>query len=283
MVQILVNGILFGSLLGLAASGLALIFGVMRVVNLAHGEFLAAGAFFGVFAIGYWNWNVWLALAAVLALGGLAGFFVQMSIFRGIAGEGPLRSLLLTFGLSMVLLGSLSALFTGNVRSYDAPFGGSLAILDFQVANQSIAIALIAIVLFAALIGVLFWTKTGAGLRATAQHRDAAAACGVDLAKIDAVAFGLSVAVAASAGLLLSLRFVVRPEFGQPWLLQSIVVIVLGGMGSLFGAALGGVAIGVVYTAMSYFYGAVVGQLVLYATIFILLLARPQGFAGATA
>lgn len=281
MVQLVVNGLLFGSLLGLAASGLALIFGVMRVVNLAHGEFLAAGAFFGVFVIGYWNWNVWLALAAVLALAGLVGWAVQRSLLSGIAGEGPLTSLLITFGLSMVLLGSLSALFTGDVRSYEAPFSGSLSILDFQVANGSIVIAVIAVVLFAALIGLLFSTKTGAGLRATAQHRDAAAACGVDLAKIDAVAFGLSVAVAASAGLLLSMRFAVRPEFGQPWLLQSIVVIVLGGMGSLFGAALGGLAIGVIFTTMSYLYGAVVGQLVLYSTIFLLILVRPQGLAGA--
>lgn len=278
--QILVNGILFGALLALAAAGLALIFGVMRIVNLAHGEFIAAGAFFGFFALGSWHWNLWVALLTVLAAGALTGFVLQLLVLRKIVGEPPLRSLLLTFGLSMVLLGSLSLAFSGNVRSYEAPYGGSLAFLGIEVPRQSVLIAGIAVALFLCLIGMLFWTKTGAALRATAQHRDAAAACGVNLARIDAVALAVSLALVGAAGLLLSMRYAVRPEFGQPWLLQSIIVIVLGGMGSLVGAAAGGVAIGVAFTALSYQWGSVVGQLVLYSAIFLLLIVRPHGFAG---
>ena len=281
--QVLVNGILFGALLALAAAGLALIFGVMRIVNLAHGEFIAAGAFFGFFAIGSWKWSLWVALAAVLAAGALVGYVLQVVLLRKVVGEGPLRSLLLTFGLSMVLLGSLSLAFSGDVRSYEAPFGGSVSALGIQVPRQSVLIAGIALVLFLCLIAMMFWTKTGAALRATAQHRDAAAACGVNLARIDAIALAVSISLVGAAGLLLSMRYVVRPEFGQPWLLQSIIVIVLGGMGSLSGAAAGGVAIGVAFTALSYLYGSVVGQLALYAAIFLLLLVRPHGFAGAQA
>jgi branched-chain amino acid transport system permease protein len=278
--QVIVNGILFGALLALAAAGLALIFGVMRIVNLAHGEFIAAGAFFGFFAIGSWQLNVWVALLVVLAAGALTGFILQVVLLRKIVGEPPLRSLLMTFGLSMVLLGSLSLAFSGNVRSYEAPFAGSLSALGIQVPRQSVLIAGVAVALFMCLIAMLFWTKTGAALRATAQHRDAAAACGVNLAKIDAVALAVSLALVGAAGLLLSMRFPVRPEFGQPWLLQSIIVIVLGGMGSLFGAAAGGVTVGVAFTLLSYQYGSVVGQLALYAGIFLLLLVRPHGFAG---
>lgn len=281
--QVLVDGILFGALLALAAAGLALIFGVMRIVNLAHGEFIAAGAFFGFFAIGSWSWNLWVALAAVLAAGALIGYVLQIVLLRSVVGEGPLRSLLLTFGLSMVLLGSLSFAFSGDVRSYEAPFAGSLSAWGLQVPRQSLFIAAIAVVLFFCLIGVLFWTKTGAGLRATAQHREAAASCGVNLARIDAIALAISISLVGAAGLLLSLRYVVRPEFGQPWLLQSIIVIVLGGMGSLYGAAAGGIAIGVAFTTLSYLYGSVIGQLVLYSAIFALLLVRPHGFAGAQA
>lgn len=281
--QVLINGILFGALLALAAAGLALIFGVMRIVNLAHGEFIAAGAFVGFFAIGAWNWNLWVALAAVLAAGALVGYVLQVVLLRSVVGEGPLRSLLLTFGLSMVLLGSLSFAFSGNVRSYEAPFPGSFSAFGILVPRQSVLIAAIAAVLFCCLIATLFWTKTGAALRATAQHREAAASCGVNLGRIDAIALAMSIALVGAAGLLLSMRYVVRPEFGQPWLLQSIIVIVLGGMGSLYGAAAGGIAIGVAFTALSYFYGSVVGQLVLYSAIFVLLLVRRHGFAGAQA
>lgn len=278
VVQLVVNGLAHGVVLSLVAVGVALIFGVMRVLNLAHGELVAVGGYLGFLVVGGNGLSLWAAVPLALVAGFGFGWVLQRSVLRDVAGRGGLDSLLLTFGLSMAMIGGLSFIFSTSLRQYRSPISGSTTVLGITLPNQSLVIGGTALLLFALLLALLYRTHLGAGLRAVAQHRDAAAACGVDLRKADAMAFGVGAALAIAGGLLLSVRFTVYPAFGEQWLLQSIIAVVLGGLGSLSGAVMGSLLIGVAFSLIAYWAGTtLVAALTLYVAFLVFILVRGGG------
>lgn len=275
IVQIIVNGLLYGAVLGLVSLGISLIFGVMRVVNLAHGEMVVLGAYIGVFTTGAW-WGLPLAALA----GGVLGFAIQRVVIRDRVAGNTLRSVIITFGLSMAGLGILSVTVGGTPRGYRLDLTPGYEIAGIFLRTERLIAGGAALALILALFLFMYRTRIGAGMRAVAQHRDAAAACGVNVKRVDWMAFALASALAVLAGFVLSYQYVAYPNFGNEWLLQSIVVVVIGGLGSLIGAVVAGLALGVWVALGSFMVGSTVSNLLVFSALFLALLFRPQGLGG---
>lgn len=278
VMQLVANGLSHGIVLSIIAVGVALIFGVMRVLNLAHGELVAVGGYVGYYALGSAGISLWAGVALALVVGFGFGWVLQRVVLRGVSGRGGLDSLLLTFGLSMTLLGGMSLIFSTSLRQYQSPVAGSALMFGVNFPNQSLVIGGVSLSLFAGLLFFLYRTHLGSGLRAVSQHREAAAACGVDLPRADAAAFAIGTALAVAGGLLLSVRFTVFPAFGEQWLLQALIAVVLGGLGSMSGAIIGSLLIGVVFSTVAYFAGTtLVALLTLCLSFLAFILLRGGG------
>ncbi|GAB3449409.1 branched-chain amino acid ABC transporter permease [Actinophytocola sediminis] len=277
--QLLVNGIALGSLLAVVAFGLALVFGVMGVVNFLHAELLTLGGYVTYFLVIETGASALLGVALAVLVGLFIGYGTQRAVIGRIANRPPLDGLLLTYGLSVFGLGLITYFFTGDYRSYPAQFGGGLRLGEVYLANRDLAVIGVCLVLLFATSALLRWTRTGAAMRAVAQHRDAAAACGINLARIDAFAYALGGGLGAAAGAILSTSFVTTPELGHQWLLIGFVVVVLGGLGSLVGVVAGGLVIGLLQVVLGYLFDDSWAQLQIYLLLFVLLLVRPGGLA----
>lgn len=277
--QLLVNGVALGSLLAVVAFGLALVFGVMGVVNFLHAEFLTLGGYVTYFLVTGTGASPLLGVVAATAVGLVLGYGVQRTVIARVSNRPPLEGLLLTYGLSVVGLGLITYFFTGDFRSYPAQFQGALSIGGVSVAFRDLVVLILGAVILFGAGALLRWTRTGGAMRAVAQHRDAAAACGINLVKIDALAFALGGGLGAAAGAMLSTSFVTTPELGQRWLLIGFVVVVLGGLGSLTGVVYAGLGIGVLQVVLGYVLDDTWAQLLIYLLLFVLLLLRPGGLA----
>lgn len=275
--QALIDGSFFGLLLSLVGVGIALLFGVMKVLNFAHGEFVILGAYLGFFLIGQFSFSIPLATLVAMVIGSVVGVLIRRTIVRGPASQDPLSAVILTFGMGIALLGLMYLFLTGDVRRYRPPITGVWFLGDVAVSRLDVLLAAIALAIYAGLGAILYRTQLGAAMRATAQDRAAAAACGVRVALADDAAFAISTAMAAVAGLLLSLRVSITPEGGSAWLLQAIVVLFLGGVGSIRGALVAGVVVGVMWTAATMGLGGSTGAMVFYLGATGILLLRRGG------
>ena len=282
LVQLLVNGVLLAGMYALMALGLNLIFGVIRVLNMAHGELLMLGGF-GAF----WAWRL-LGLNPVFAFALLgpaffvSGYLFQYFVVRRIAGgRMPIEdsSLLLTYGLSLVLVAMTRLLWTSDYRSVPFLPGSSLA-GEITLSHTQMAAFGMAMGITLLLMAFLYRTRVGRAIRATAQNRDLAAACGVEAHHVHAVAFGIGAAVAGGAGMLLSMMYTVYPEMGIDYSLRAFVIVILGGLGNMRGAFLGAVVVGVTETFGAFYFGALAATIIPFLLILVILLFRPDGMVG---
>lgn len=278
-VQILINGLLLGGIYALVAAGLSLIFGVMRVINFAHGEFLMLGGMFTFFLFSLYGINPLVSLLIVIPAGLLIGAAVQRALLRRVVGAPPMMSLLLTFGLSFFLIGLGQALFTNVFRSVPYLDGSwQLAGLDFPRMRT------VAFVISAALIVAVYLylrhTRSGKAIRATAQHAEVAMTCGIDTAKVRRRAFAIGAGMAFVAGNLLVSITAMHPQIGIDYILKSFAIVVLGGLGSFIGALLGGLILGLVEVFGTFYVGPAFGQAVAYIMLLLVLIARPGGLMG---
>lgn len=278
--QLLINGLTLGATLAIVALGLALVFGVMGIVNFLHAEFITVGGYTTYFLVTRTGASAILGVLVAIVVGVLLGFATQRLVLSRVASRPPLDGLLLTYGLSVVALGLITYFFTGDYRSYPAVLGGGVNLAGVQLAWLNVLVAAICVLLLAITAALLKLTRTGAAIRAASQHRDAAAACGIDLRRIDAVSFAVGGGLGAGAGAVLSMTFVTTPQLGQEWLLLGFVVVVLGGLGSLVGAVIGGLAVGIVQVVFGYALDDTFALLIVYLLLFALLLVRPSGLAG---
>jgi branched-chain amino acid transport system permease protein len=248
-VETIINGVLYGGLYGLLGVGLALIVGVMRVVNLSHGEFIVLSAFIGVSLVGVVPWLhplVLLLPVAVIAFG--LGFGLQaVLINRVVTRPDPFAAILLTFGVAVVMRNLMVEVFgadprhlpAGQLAQASAGFGGlHIGVLPLLILALSVA-------LFTALQLLLTRTRFGRIVRATADHRDVVRLMGVNPGRVYNLVMGLSIALASVAGMLLAIRASFTPYSGVERLLIAFEVVVLGGLGTFWGAMLGGITLGV--------------------------------------
>ncbi len=284
LVQSLVSGVLTGSLYAMIGVGLTVIFGVMRIINLAHGEMVMLGMFGA-----YWSWTLWrvdpfvsglLWVPALFLAGMLAYRFLMAPVVPG----GELNTLLYTAGLSLLVANLALLLWTGDYRTLNLPY----AVQPLRPLGISVPVPLFIAFALAALLTLglyLFLARTdlGRAVRATSQDREAAALMGIDVDRIATVTFGLGTALAGAAGVLLVPSLYLYPTVGEILVVKCFVVVVLGGLGSIPGAIAGGVLLGLV-ESLGAVYVSVAYKDALGFVIFLgVLLFRPQGLFGSRA
>ncbi|MEK7865979.1 MAG: branched-chain amino acid ABC transporter permease [Planctomycetota bacterium] len=276
----LVDGLLIGVIYGLAAMGLTLIFGVMNVINLSHGSMIAMGMF-GVYALFIGpGLNPFAGVAAVAALGLVAGVLVYAVAVHRIRNAPHLSSLLATFSVNLILMGLGTRFLSTNFRNVDYSLG-SVSLGPVTVTGTRIAACGCAALVTGLLYWFLYRTRSGKEIRAVANDRAAAELVGIRSTRVLALSFGLGTSLAAVAGGLIATLFPFTVLSGGTYELKSFVIVVLGGLGNPLGALIGGVLLGLVEGAVPLFLDASWVPVIEFALFVLVLLVRPQGLLGA--
>jgi len=278
-----VNGLTTGAIYALIAVGLTLVYGVLHIINFAHGAILGA-AMFAAYVAFQAGVDPYVAMIPLAALFYALGYGVQRLVI-GPASHGEDRNVLLvTLGLSIAIENLLLACFSSDTRTIDTAYGFSTLDLGFVFLSAPKAVGFgVACATSFALWALLALTDTGKAIRAVAKERMGAALVGIDPAHIFAVTFGLSAACLAIAACLLLPIFYVTPRVGEAYVLIAFTIVVLGGMGSVPGALIGGLGVGIVESVSGLYFGDSLGQLGVYLIFILVLLFRPNGLFGATA
>jgi len=276
LVASLVSGLLVGAIYGLAAIGLTLIFGVMKVINLAHGAMIALGMFLLYFLVAVVGLHPYLSLLPVLIVGFAAGVMTYWIAVNRVIDSSDLMSLLATFAVNMILVGAGTALWTTSPYNVDFNLPG-LSWHGYTIPGAQIVAALIAILIAAALYGFLYHSRTGKAVRAVASNRQAAALMGIPTRRILAIAFGLGIAVAGTSGALIATLFPFTILSGSSYELKSFVVTVLGGLGNPAGALLGGILLGLIEGGVAPFVDVSWTPVIEFTLFVLILLAFPNG------
>ena len=281
--QTLLFGLSQGSILVLAAIGLAITFGVMGVINMAHGELMMLGAY-STYVVqqampDHLGASIVVAVPVAFLVSGAAGVAIERGIVRFLYGR-PLETLLATFGVSLLLQQAVRDIFTANNRSVVTPswLAGSWEINEaLAITFNHLYIIFFTLAVFAALLLVLRRTRFGLEMRAVAQNRAMAKAMGVRTEWVDALTFGMGSGIAGIAGVALSQLTNVGPNLGQSYIVDSFMVVVFGGVGNLWGTLLGGNALGVVNKLLEPVSGAVLAKIFVLVFLILFIQRRPRG------
>ena len=281
--QVLILGITLGGVYALMASGLTLIFGVMRIVNLAHPIMIICGAY-----VAYWLFRLYgvdpilaMPVAAVFMFG--VGLILYKLVFAREAASAKYSEMtvLLTFAVALVFDGFLGALFSNTQRVTTPPYAtDAIVIGDLFIPTAQLYAGLISIALIGALIVFLQFTRMGYAIRATTQNRTAAGLLGVNVGFISLLTFAIGVALAGAAGSLVSFVFSFFPAKHWEWIAVLMSLVVLGGMGKLMGTIVGAFVLSIVAAFVGTYAGATWSTITFFLALFLVLLIRPQGLFG---
>ena len=276
-------GLSLGSVLVLAAIGLSITFGVMGVINMAHGELIMLGAYttYVVQTLfpGALEYSLLIAVPAAFFVSGLVGIGIERGIFRFLYGR-PLETLLASFGVSLVLQQTVKTIFTALNRPVATPqwMSGSFELLDgLSLTFNRLYILIFAGLIFAALVLVLQRTRLGLEVRAVTQNRAMARAMGIRSGRVDALTFGLGAGIAGVAGVALSQLTNVGPYLGRGYIVDSFMVVVFGGVGNLWGTLVAGLSLGVANKFLEPYAGAVIAKVLVLVFIILFIQWRPRG------
>lgn len=279
--QVLINGLFLGGVYALISLGLTLIFGVIRVINFAHGEILMISMYASFFCFSVLGLNPYLSLIIVIPGMFLVGVLIDQVIIRPIRNAPSYMQIFATVGLSVVLINLALVFFSGDYRSINLAFAKQV------VHMGDIGISLSRFIVFVSAIAVawlvwLFLDKTDMGkqIRAIAQDRDAARLMGINPNKIYMITFGIGSAMVGLAGGLIMPLYYVFPSVGAYFVLTAFVVVVLGGLGNMVGALLGGLIIGVIDSLSGYYLDPALKEMVYFVVFLGVLLFRPSGLMG---
>ena len=275
----LLHGLVFGAALGLLALGLTVIFGLLGVMNFAHGELFMLGAYAGVAVIGLTG-SFWIALLAAPVIVGIIGAITEAATLRPLYRREPLYGLILTFGLALVFREGIRQIFGGDMRRILPPFTGSTPLLGMTYPDYRLFLLGAASISLLAIW--LFFTKTRAGIivRAAVQDAEMLDGLGVDVRRVFTLTFAGSAALAAFAGLLLAPIFTVYPSMGVETILLAFIVVILGGMGSMGGSVVAAFAIGLAQSLFSLWMNPQRVAIAIFGIMLVVLIVRPRGFFG---
>jgi len=286
LAQSVYYGISLGSVLLLAAAGLAITFGVMGVINMAHGEMVMIGAYVTfvvqqlthAYLPSLYGASLLLAVPTAFLVSGAVGVAIERTLIRFLYGR-PLETLLATWGLSLILQQLVRSLFGANNKDVDTPGWMSAA---FQLGGLTLTwnrlyIIVFAFLVVAALMAVLRYTSLGLRMRAVTQNRRMAAAMGIRTPWVDALTFGLGSGIAGIAGVALSQIDNVSPNLGQGYIIDSFMVVVFGGVGNLWGTTLGALTLGIVNKFLEPIAGAVLGKIIVLVLLILFVQRNPRG------
>jgi branched-chain amino acid transport system permease protein len=281
--QSLLSGVLVGGVYALIGIGLTIIFGVMRIINFAHGDLLMVGMYLTFFIYTLLGIDPFLSILVSIPLMFLLGAFLQKAFVNRVLNALPQNQILLTIGLGLVMSNTAMLLFTSDYRILTTSYSsGSVSVGGLSISTP----LLLSFLITAAITAFLYWfllkTDTGQAIRATAQDRDAAQLMGINVKRMSVLATGLGAALAGTAGALISPTYYIFPQVGSTFTLKAFVIVVLGGMGSIIGATMGGIIIGVTESlaAVTPFIGSGLKEAVVFLLFLLVLLFRPAGLLG---
>jgi urea transport system permease protein len=279
-------GLSLGSVLLLAAIGLAITFGVMGVINMAHGEMVMLGAYV-TFVVqqlirahnpALFDYSLFIAVPLAFLIAGAVGVLIERTIIRFLYGR-PLETLLATWGLSLILQQAVRTAFGPTNREVGNPswMSGAFQFGEMTITYNRLWIIVFTGIVFAALLAMLRYTRLGLEMRAVTQNRAMAGAMGIRTARIDALTFGLGSGIAGIAGVALSQIDNVSPNLGQGYIIDSFLVVVFGGVGNLWGTLVGALTLGIANKFLEPFAGAVLGKIAILVLIILFIQKRPRG------
>jgi branched-chain amino acid transport system permease protein len=282
LAQAVVNGLLIGGVYALVSIGVTLIFGVVKIVNFAQGEFVMIGMYISFFLASYLGVDPLLSLFVSMPVLFVTGLLIQHFLIRRVLALGDMPQIFLTFALSLLLVNVALLLFTANYRTVETPYSYSaLHIGPIYIAVAKLIAFAVAMVLSAALWVFLRLTDLGKAMRAAAQNPDVAMLMGINPDRVFAVAVGIALALAGAAGSLLMPFYPAYPLVGQVFVLMAFVAVVLGTLGNVAGALIASLMMGVAESLGIQFVGADSGLIVVFLMLLVTLALRPNGLFGA--
>lgn len=280
--QSLISGILIGGVYALIGIGLTLIFGVMRVINFAHGDILMVGMYLTYILFTFAHIDPFVSVLISFPLMFLFGGLLQKVFINRVLNAVAQNQILLTIGLGLIMSNTVMLIFTSDYKIISTSYSSS----TIQVGG-GVSVSwplLISFLITAAITAALYWfllkTDTGQAIRATAQDRDAAQLMGINVKRMSVIAFGLGSALAGTAGALISPTYYIFPQVGSVFTLKAFVITVLGGMGSVVGATLGGVLIGITESMSGAYISSGWKDVVVFVLFLLVLLIKPSGLMG---
>ncbi len=279
--QSLLSGILTGGVYALAGIGMSLVFGVMNISNFAHGDLMMLGMYLAYFAFTLLHIDPYLSLLLIIPTAFLFGFIIEKVFIHRIIHHPHQNQILLTIGLGLIMSNTALLAFTSDPKILTTSYSSSAV----NIGGISLSVPLLlSFAITAGITGILFLflskTTTGLALWATSQNREAAQLMGINVAKMSAIAFGLGTALAATAGALIAPVYYIHPLAGHTFLLKAFTICVLGGLGSVVGAGVGGIIIGIVESMSSTYLSSDWKDVVVFIIFLMVLLLRPQGLLG---
>ncbi|MEO8655031.1 MAG: branched-chain amino acid ABC transporter permease [Ramlibacter sp.] len=281
LAQLVLNGLVIGVMYALIAMGLSLIFGVLEIVNFAHGEFYMLGAVGAYFLTTNLGFGYWPTVATVTLTALCVGYVLYEALLVSLRGESFERSILLTLGLSMVLQNGAVFLFTTTpkmlqtAQTYSNFIFGEVRVPVLRV--YALGLGLTA---FALLYAILYRTQVGKAMRGVAQNREAALMVGIDPRAISRLAVAIGIGLSGLAGAALAPIYAVHPLMGFSFVFKAFAIIIIGGLGNISGAAIAAVALGILESLMGGFLPQVMVDGLAFAAMILILLVRPQGLFG---
>lgn len=279
--QDLVNGLLAGGILAVVALGFSLVWGIMNIINLAHGAFIMLGAYLTYTLFTALHVDPFVSVPISFALMFAFGYLVQKYVINYVARAPVLTTFLLTFGLSLLLVNVALLIWTGDARAVSPEYTGA----NFSAGPVTVPWVKLWTLLYAlAITGLIQWwltrSRLGRAIRATSMDVGAAQLSGVRVAHVYAFVFALGAGLAGAAGSLLSLSYSLNPEMGEPFIIKAFVCCVLGGLGSVEGALIGGLVYGILESFGSQYVGTGYQDAVALVVLVLLLIVRPTGILG---
>jgi branched-chain amino acid transport system permease protein len=281
MLQTLVNGILLGGLYACIGVAFSLLYGVMNLLNLAHGSLIMIGGYISFFVYQRFGVDPFLSLPLSMISLFVIGYLVQKFIINRVIDANIFMVMILTFGIDLILINLALLLWSADYRTLNTPYSSlNIQLGPVVVPILRLGVFCAALLLTAALALFMRFTGTGQAIQATALDPYAARLIGIDVMRMYAVTFGISAALAGAAGSLLAMVMPIYPELGAPLTLKAFIVAVLGGLGGFYGALIGGIVLGVVELAGAYVIGPSYQVGIGVAILLTVLIFRPQGILG---
>jgi branched-chain amino acid transport system permease protein len=281
ILELLINGILLGAFYTCVGVSFSLIWGVMNLINLAHGTMIMLGAYVSFLLFTALGWDPFLAIPVSAATLFVVGYLFQRYVINLVLKGSIFMTLILTFGFDLLLINAMLATFTADTRSLIPAYGGQVvAYGSIQISYVRLGVCAVAALLTYFLHAFLTHTRLGNAIKATSFDREAAQLVGVDIRQIFPLTFGIGAAMAGAAGPLLAMTYSFSPVLGGTFTMKAFVVVVLGGLGSIPGAVVGGLTLGIAEHLSTLVFGSGYRDAIGFIALLLVLVLRPAGFLG---
>lgn len=281
--QAAINGVMLGGFYAVMVLGFSIIWGVMGVINLAHGEFVMVGAYITWILSKQFGWEPFATVIVVFPVMFAVGYALQRGLINRVIDRPYLISLLVTYGLSIIIANATKILFTATPRTVDTAFSGFWRVGDVTIPITKTIVLIAALIIMAGLHLFLQYTRLGKSIRAAAQNREAARIVGIEIKHVYAITFAICIGLTAVAGTLVAPTQPIYPFMGPPLTLKAFAITAMAGLGSIPGALMGGIVLGLVEVLIATFVpgvGTNLGIVSSFVILVVVLVTRPQGLFG---